>query len=99
MNDINDIPNQVFESICSVVGRKPIGLHEPKFSGNEWKYLKDCLDSTFVSSIGKYVEKFERLLENYTGAKYAVAIVNGTSALHLSLLLAGIKKMMRYYQL
>ena len=92
MNDINDIPNQVFESICSVVGRKPIGLHEPKFSGNEWKYLKDCLDSTFVSSIGKYVEKFERLLENYTGAKYAVAIVNGTSALHLSLLLAGIKK-------
>ena len=59
MNDINDIPNQVFESICSVVGRKPIGLHEPKFSGNEWKYLKDCLDSTFVSSIGKYVENLK----------------------------------------
>ena len=92
MNDVNNIPSQILKSICSVVGSKPIGLHEPKFSGNEWKYLKDCLDSTFVSSIGKYVEKFERLLEEYTGAKYAVAIVNGTSALHLSLLLAGIKK-------
>jgi perosamine synthetase len=68
-----------------------IPLHEPKFIGNEKKYLNDCIDSTFVSSIGKFVDEFERKIANYTGAKYAVAISNGTSALHIALLLANVK--------
>lgn len=68
-----------------------IPLHEPYFGGNEKKYLLDCIDSTFVSSVGKYVDKFEELIRDFTGAKYAVATVNGTAALHISLLLAGVK--------
>ncbi len=68
-----------------------IPLHEPRFIGNEKKYLNDCVDSTFVSSVGKFVDKFEDEISKYTGAKYAVATVNGTSALHIALLLAGVK--------
>jgi len=68
-----------------------IPLHEPRFNGNEKKYLNECIDSTFVSSVGKFVDKFEKEIANYTGAKYAVATVNGTAALHIALLIAGIK--------
>lgn len=75
-----------------VRGCGPMGLHEPSFKGNEWHYIRECLDSTFVSSVGKFVDRFEHDLENYTGAKHAVAVVNGTAALHISLLLAGVKK-------
>lgn len=67
-----------------------IPLHEPRFWGNEKKYVADCIDSTFVSSVGKYVDKFEQMIVDYTGAKYAVATVNGTAALHIALLLAGV---------
>ena len=69
-----------------------IPLHEPYFVGNEKKNLLDCIDSTFVSSIGKYVDDFEKKLCNYTGAKYAVACVNGTAALHLAMIVAGVKR-------
>ena len=69
-----------------------IPLHEPKFIGNEKKYLNECIDSTFVSSIGKFVDKFEEKIAEYTGAKYAVATNNGTSALHVALLLANVDK-------
>ena len=68
-----------------------IPLHEPKFAGNEKKYLNECIDSTFVSSVGKFVNEFEEKIANYTGAKYAIATSNGTSALHISLLLAGVE--------
>lgn len=68
-----------------------IALHEPSFKGNEWKYLKECLDTGWVSSVGEYVNRFERDLVDYTGAKYAAAVVNGTAALHIALLLAGVK--------
>lgn len=68
-----------------------IPLHEPKFIGNEKKYLNDCIDSTFVSSVGAYVNRFEEMMCEITGAKYAVAIVNGTNALHIALLVAGVK--------
>ena len=68
-----------------------VPLHEPCFSGNESKYVQECIDSTFVSSVGKFVDRFEKELANYTGAKYAVAVVNGTAALHIALLLAGVK--------
>ncbi|WP_457749362.1 LegC family aminotransferase [Sulfurimonas sp.] len=68
-----------------------IPLHEPKFIGNEKKYLNDCIDSTFVSSVGVYVDKFEKEFASYVGSKYAVATVNGTSALHVSLIVADVQ--------
>lgn len=67
-------------------------LHEPCFSGNEKKYVLETIDSTFVSSVGKFVDLFEEKIKEYTGAKYAIAVVNGTSALHMSLLLAGVEQ-------
>ena len=81
----------VTAAIQSVVGSGPVTLHEPNFDGNESKYLKECLDSTFVSSVGKFVDQFEVELANYTGAKYAVSLVNGTAALHIALKLAGVQ--------
>ena len=67
-----------------------IPLHEPKFAGNEKKYLNECIDSSFVSSVGKFVERFEEEFAEFVGAKYAVATVNGTAALHASLVVAGV---------
>ena len=69
-----------------------IPLHEPKFIGNEKKYLNNCIDSTFVSSVGEYVDRFEKLIAKYTGSKYAIATVNGTSALHMTLILSNVQK-------
>jgi len=67
-----------------------IPLHEPKFSGFEWNYVKECIDTGWVSSVGSFVDRFEKDLADYTGAKHAIVTVNGTAALHLSLLLAGV---------
>jgi perosamine synthetase len=67
-------------------------LHEPVFAGREWDYLKDCLETTLVSSVGPYVDKFEAMLAELTGARRAVATVNGTAALHVCLLLAGVNR-------
>ena len=69
-----------------------IPLHEPRFSGNEKKYLLDTIDSTFVSSVGQYVNRFEKDFAQYTGSKYAVATVNGTAALHIALKVAGVEE-------
>ncbi len=69
---------------------KEIPLHAPVFKGNEKRYLAACVDSTFVSSVGAYVTEFEKKICEFTGAKYAVATVNGTAALHMALLLAGV---------
>ena len=69
-----------------------IPLHEPRFCGNEKKYLCECIDSTYVSSVGKFVERFEKEIASYVGAKYAVATVNGTSALHIALVGAGVTR-------
>lgn len=66
-------------------------LHDPRFIGNERKYLMDAMDSNFVSSVGEYVNRFEQAICDYTGSKFAVAAVNGTSALHICLLLAGVR--------
>lgn len=68
-----------------------IALHEPRFAGREKEFLIECIDSTFVSSVGKYVDTFEREFAKKVGSKYAIATVNGTSALHISLILAGVK--------
>ena len=89
--DQSALPQAVVQAISDVIGPKPAVLHEPRFRGNEWLYLKECLDSTFVSSVGPFVDRFEADLSAYTGAKRAVAVVNGTAALHVSLLLAGVQ--------
>lgn len=86
-----NLPQEIVQAISSVVGNGPLALHEPRFQGNEWIYLKECLDSTFVSSVGKFVDLFEDALAAFTGAKRAVAVVNGTAALHVSLRLAGVE--------
>ena len=69
-----------------------IPLHEPRFVGNERTYVMDAIDSTFVSSVGKYVDDFEKQIAEYTGAKYAVACVNGTAALHMAMIVADVKQ-------
>ncbi len=66
-------------------------LHEPSFQGNEYKYVKNCIDASYISSVGKYVDAFEDLLADYCGSKYAVAMVNGTTALFMALKLADIQ--------
>jgi len=90
MNAPATVAEQVVVALRAVVGPGPVALHEPSFQGNEWRYLKECLDSTFVSSVGKFVDRFETDLAAYTGAKHAVAVVNGTAALHIALKLAGV---------
>jgi len=69
-----------------------IPLIVPEIRGNEWQYVKECLDTNWVSSVGRYVDQFESLLAERAGTKFAVATVNGTSALHISLLLAGVER-------
>ncbi|GHV80067.1 aminotransferase DegT [Spirochaetia bacterium] len=72
--------------------KNTIQLHEPVFFGNEKKYVNDCIDTTFVSSVGKYVDRFEEMIAGYTGSARAVACVNGTNALYLALNLAGVEQ-------
>lgn len=67
-------------------------LHEPIFIGNEKRYLNECIDSTFVSSVGKFVDRFEEMVAEFTGSRYAVATVNGTSALHVALKIVGVNE-------
>ncbi len=69
-----------------------IGLHEPIFCGQEWLYVKECIDTGWVSSVGKFVDRFEKQLVEYTGVSHAVAVVNGTAALHICLELAGVRE-------
>jgi len=84
--------NEVIEYIKSLYpNQKPVPLHAPVFFGNEKQYLCDCIDTTFVSYVGKYVTKFEQLTSEFTGSKYAVAVVNGTAALQIALQIAGVK--------
>jgi perosamine synthetase len=73
------------------VPRGTIPLSEPELAGNEWEYVKECLDSGWVSSAGPFVDRFERMVADYAGAAHGVAIVNGTAALHTALLVAGVE--------
>jgi len=85
-------PAQVALDIRQLFGTaEQIGLHTPVFSGNEKRYLIDTIDSTFVSSVGAYVDRFEQMMTERTTTPRAVAVVNGTAALQVSLLLAGVK--------
>jgi aminotransferase in exopolysaccharide biosynthesis len=83
--------SHIVDAVRRVVGEGPVSLHEPSFNGREWEYVKECLDSTFVAA-GKFVDRFEADLAAYTGAKHVAAVVNGTAALHVALLLAGVRR-------
>lgn len=87
--DEQRIINAIKNTITS--RKQPVGLHEPFFSGNEWLYVKECIDTGWVSSAGKYVDIFEKMLADYTGSKRVVAVVNGTAALHICLKLSGVE--------
>ncbi len=75
----------------SGIAHGPVVLHEPFFNGNERQYVTDCIDTNWVSTVGKYVNLFEQLISRTTGAKHAIATINGTAALHICLLLAGVQ--------
>ena len=84
-----------FTEILSIIeslypNEKPIPLHAPRFLGNEKEYLAECIDSTFVSYVGRFVSDFEEQIKSLTGARNAIAIVNGTAALHMALLSVGV---------
>jgi perosamine synthetase len=83
----------IIAAVRSVVGpsNRPVQLHEPEFVGNERAYVLDCIDTGWVSSVGAYVDRIERDLADYTGAAHAIATANGTAALHISYLLAGVQ--------
>ena len=86
-------PDAVLASVRRVLGSRhgPVALHEPQFGGNEWAYVKECLDTGWVSSAGKFVDRFEVELARACGTEHAVAIVNGTAALHVALLLCDVR--------
>lgn len=73
-------------------GKEVIPLHEPLFVGNELKYLQECIETTFISSVGPFVDRFETMIEEYTGAKKAVVCDSGTNALHIALILASVER-------
>lgn len=84
--------SRVVEFVRSIYGEGPIPLHRPVFKGNEKRYLSDCIDSNFVSSVGARVGEFEQAITAFTGTTYAVATVNGTAALHIALKLVGVRR-------
>jgi perosamine synthetase len=92
--DAPTLPGRILDALrhCLPEREGGVPLHEPVFEGNEWAYVKDCIDTGWVSSVGSYVDRFERDLAAYTGAKRAVAVVNGTAALHACLRLAGVQR-------
>jgi len=85
-NDFVDFVREIYDT------NNTIPLHEPRFIGNEKKYLNQCINTTFVSTVGKFVDEFENKIAKYSGTKYAVSTCNGTAALHISLLIAGVNQ-------
>lgn len=85
-------PGEIVARLRAVVGEAPFTpLHEPRFAGHEWDYLKQCIDTGWVSYAGSFVDRFEKMLAEVSGVDHAVAMVNGTAALHLCCILAGVK--------
>jgi perosamine synthetase len=90
---MSSVAASVVAAIRAVAGNAPsIALHEPRFDGDEWKFVKECLDTGWVSSIGSYVDEFEGRLASACGVDHAVAVVNGTAALQLAVMLAGVRR-------
>lgn len=89
----HSLPDQIVAALRQVLPTAGgVALHEPEFAGNEWQYVKECLDSGWVSSVGSYVDRFEAMLAEMTGARFAVAMVNGTAALQICLQLVGVRR-------
>ncbi len=88
----NDFSDKVINAILQVTGKDKTFLHEPVFIGNEYLYLKECLDTSFVSSIGPFVDKFEKKLSDFTNSQHVISVVNGTAALHLALKVIGVQQ-------
>ena len=86
-----DIAKIITKKLRSVIGNDRVALHEPSFKGNELNYLKECINSGWVSSVGSYVNRFEKDLATYTGAMHAVVVSNGTSGLQMALELVGVE--------
>ena len=84
--------DKTIKFIKDLYGSDNVPLSVPKFAGNEKKYLNECIDTTFVSSVGQFVDRFEKDMEAYTGAKRAVVCVSGTNALHMAMMLAGVER-------
>ncbi|MBR6369844.1 MAG: LegC family aminotransferase [Bacteroidaceae bacterium] len=84
--------DKTIKYIKDLYGSDNVPLSVPKFMGNEKKYLNECIDTTFVSSVGQFVDRFEKDMEAYTGAKRAVVCVSGTNALHMAMMLAGVER-------
>jgi len=85
------VADSIINALRNALGEGNFPLHEPRFAGNEQNYVQECIASTYVSSVGAYVDRFERELAAYTGARRAVAVVNGTAALQVALQLAGVQ--------
>jgi len=93
MRDARTLSETFVARLRQVLGdATPVALHEPEFRGNEWAYVKECIDTGWVSSVGKFVDTFEAKLAEITGARHAVAIVNGTAALEVALRLVGVRQ-------
>lgn len=90
--DHGSLASAVASTVARVIGAQDgfVPMHEPEFAGNEWAYVKECIDTGWVSSVGAYVDRIERDLADFTGVGHAVAVANGTAALHIALLLAGV---------
>jgi len=91
---MNPLSIDLIQGFKLVLGEQgsSFALHEPEFTGREKEYINECIDSTYVSSVGAYVDKFESMLADNTGSRYVIAVVNGTSALQIAFHIAGIKK-------
>ena len=85
-----DLAQTITEHVRHVTGGAKVALHEPHFRGQEWAYVKDCIDTGWVSSVGSYVDRFERDLAEVTGARHAVVVSNGTSGLQVALEVCGV---------
>ncbi|MES2256304.1 MAG: LegC family aminotransferase [Pseudomonadota bacterium] len=85
-----DLVETIESALRATLGSAPAALHEPRFVGREWDYVKECIDTGWVSSVGSYVDRFERDLAAYTGAQHAVVVANGTVGLQVALEVSGI---------
>lgn len=85
------LAHTISERVQRVTGLPKVALHEPSFKGNEWAYVKECIDTGWVSSVGSYVNRFENDLAEVTGANHAIVVSNGTSGLQIALQLAGVE--------
>ncbi|MBX9574795.1 MAG: LegC family aminotransferase [Caulobacteraceae bacterium] len=88
---MTDLADRLIAAVRAVAGPGDLPLHAPEFRGHEEAYVRDCVTSGWVSSVGSYVDRFERMLEDVTGLPHAVAVSNGTAALHMAYLIAGVR--------